>query len=617
MRVLLLTQYYYPEPHEKWRDLAARLRRQGHDVEVLTGFPCYPQGETYAGYRQALPASEEVDGVRVVRTPQWPDHSRSALRRMLYYVSFAMSAVLSAVFLMRRPDVIYVYQSAMPIGLAAWTISRLRRAPYVLDLADLWPESVAASGMLKSRLAENTIRAAMRFIYRGAQHINVITEGYRRNLEAMGVPQDKLSLIHCWPGTDAYEPPAGVTPDPESLTITYAGAIGPCQDLGAVLQALARIPSDLNVRFIVAGDGVQRESLKNQAAELGLANVSFVGRVGPAEVARLYAESDLLLVHLKPDPMSAVSIPSKTFTCMAGGRPLLMAVDGEARRLVEQHKCGVMATPSSPADLVDAIQRFAALSQPEQKRLGEAARNAYLEHYNPDVLSGRVVQTLCDAHQSARQRSGLYRRYVKRAIDIAVAAPLLFLLSPVMLLVACCVRLILGGPVLFRQQRPGLGARPFHIFKFRTMTDTRDPSGELLSDEERLNWFGRLLRSTSLDELPGLWNVLRGDMSLVGPRPLLMDYLPLYTPRQAQRHDVRPGVTGLAQVNGRNGLDWQTRLELDARYVEDCSLWLDMKIAARTVWCVVSRRGVTAERHATCPPFQGSTATQAHTARAA
>lgn len=195
---------------------------------------------------------------------------------------------------------------------------------------------------------------------------------------------------------------------------------------------------------------------------------------------------------------------------------------------------------------------------------------------------------------------------MKRVLDILVAAAALVMLSPVFLILAVVVRLRLGAPVLFRQRRPGRGGQPFELIKFRSMTDARNVRGELLPDDQRLPATGRLLRSTSLDELPELWNVLRGDMSLIGPRPLLMEYLPLYSPRQARRHEVRPGLTGWAQVNGRNSLSWEDKFELDVWYVENQSLWLDCRIIVLTVWQVLARRGISAEGESTMPRFRGS-----------
>jgi sugar transferase EpsL len=179
----------------------------------------------------------------------------------------------------------------------------------------------------------------------------------------------------------------------------------------------------------------------------------------------------------------------------------------------------------------------------------------------------------------------------------------LLALWPLLLLVALAVRIGLGSPVLFVQERPGVGGRPFRLRKFRTMRNATDRDGKPLGDDKRLTYLGRFLRSCSLDELPELWNVLTGDMSLVGPRPWLMEYLAHYTPEQMRRHEVRPGITGWAQVNGRNAASWEERLRLDVWYVDHWSFWLDLRILLRTVWTVIRREGISAEGHATMPRF--------------
>ena len=194
----------------------------------------------------------------------------------------------------------------------------------------------------------------------------------------------------------------------------------------------------------------------------------------------------------------------------------------------------------------------------------------------------------------------------KRFFDFSATAFGLLVLALPLLLLALLVRTKLGSPVFFRQTRPGLHGKPFEMVKFRTMTDARDAQGELLPDSERLPPFGRFLRSSSLDELPELWNVLKGEMSLVGPRPLLMEYLPLYTPQQYRRHEVRPGVTGWAQVNGRNAISWEEKFALDVWYVENQSFWLDVKILFLTVKKVLVKDGISATGEATMTKFTGS-----------
>jgi lipopolysaccharide/colanic/teichoic acid biosynthesis glycosyltransferase len=195
---------------------------------------------------------------------------------------------------------------------------------------------------------------------------------------------------------------------------------------------------------------------------------------------------------------------------------------------------------------------------------------------------------------------------MKRFVDITGSILGLVLLSPVLLIVWVMVRRDMGSPVLFRQTRPGLNGQPFQMVKFRTMRDATDSSGNPLPDSERLTNFGRFLRSSSLDELPELWNVLRGDMSLVGPRPLLMEYLSLYSPKQARRHEVRPGVTGWAQINGRNSVSWDEKFEFDVWYVNNRTFWLDLKIIWLTIRKVFKRDGISAAGEATMPKFKGN-----------
>lgn len=200
----------------------------------------------------------------------------------------------------------------------------------------------------------------------------------------------------------------------------------------------------------------------------------------------------------------------------------------------------------------------------------------------------------------------MYQKYIKRGLDFILSLIASIILSPVILIVAVLVRIKLGSPVLFQQQRPGKDEKIFNMYKFRTMTDERDENGELLPDEVRLTKFGKTLRSTSLDELPELFNIVKGDMSIVGPRPLLVRYLPLYNERQKHRHDVRPGFTGLAQVNGRNSISWEEKFEWDVKYVEHVTFLQDCRIILKTVGVVLKRDGINSASAATMEEFKGS-----------
>ena len=205
-----------------------------------------------------------------------------------------------------------------------------------------------------------------------------------------------------------------------------------------------------------------------------------------------------------------------------------------------------------------------------------------------------------------RHKAGFYEKYIKRPQDFILALTALILLSPLMGLLAVLVSIFMGTPVIFKQKRPGLYGRIFYIYKFRTMTDEKDLRGKLLPDCVRLTRFGKFLRSTSLDELPELFNILKGDMSIVGPRPLLVQYLPLYNERQRRRHEVRPGITGYAQVNGRNAISWEKKFELDVEYVDHIQFTADWEIIIKTIFAVIKREGISSDTSVTMEEFHGS-----------
>lgn len=210
-----------------------------------------------------------------------------------------------------------------------------------------------------------------------------------------------------------------------------------------------------------------------------------------------------------------------------------------------------------------------------------------------------------ESQEVIKIKDGIYKKYIKRPMDFVLSFIAIILLLPVFLIIALMVKIKLGSPVIFKQERPGLNEKIFTLYKFRTMTNERDKNGELLPDGERLTKFGRFLRSTSLDELPELFNILKGDMSIVGPRPLLVQYLPLYNEQQRRRHEVRPGLTGLAQVNGRNAISWKQKFQLDVEYIDNISFIGDWRIIILTIKKVLMRNGINSETAPTMDPFTG------------
>jgi lipopolysaccharide/colanic/teichoic acid biosynthesis glycosyltransferase/glycosyltransferase involved in cell wall biosynthesis len=313
------------------------------------------------------------------------------------------------------------------------------------------------------------------------------------------------------------------------------------------------------------------------------------------------AAADLLCL-----PSYREGLPNVILEAAAAGIPAVASRICGIVDAVEDGRTGLLHEPGDAAELLVRLRTLAA--DPVLRReLGDAAKARVERDFQPAALTSALL----DLYARLRARAGVtgggwYSRFGKRALDAGVAGAAIVLLLPLAAGIALAIRTDLGSPVLFRQRRPGRHGVPFDLIKFRTMADRFDAAGNPLSDGERLTSLGRVLRTTSLDELPELWNVLKGEMSLIGPRPLLMAYLDRYTSRQAGRHHVRPGITGLAQVSGRNALSWERKFDLDLEYIERCSLPLDLKILALTIWQVVSRRGVNQPGHATAEEFMGT-----------
>ncbi len=321
-----------------------------------------------------------------------------------------------------------------------------------------------------------------------------------------------------------------------------------------------------------------------------------------ADAAPYYALMDVFVL-----PTYREGFPGVPLEAQASEVPVVTTNATGAVDSVRHGMTGLIVPLKDAKALTAAIGTL--LRKPEMRaNMGHAGRK-WMEHaFRPEVVwlaHVEMYREMLEEH-SQRKRRPQTSLVAKRAFDLFVAASVLIVLSPLLVAIAVVVRIFLGAPVLFRQARPGYKARPFTCLKFRTMTDKRDAKGQLLSDAERLTPLGQFLRSTSLDELPELINVIRGEMSLVGPRPLLMQYLGRYTPEQMRRHDVEPGITGWAQINGRNAASWEQKFAYDVWYVENRSFWLDLKILALTLWKTLQREGISQRGHATMPEFRGA-----------
>jgi len=612
MHILLIHQAFATEQEAggtRHYELARHLMQQGHRVTIIASSVSYLTGQVLPSTRGHWTVREQLDGIEVLRTWAYAALHRSFFTRILSFLSFMFSSFVAA---LQVRDVDIVWGTSPPIfqAFSAYLVARLKRIPFVFEVRDLWPDFAIETGVLRNPLLIWASRRLERFLYRNADRLIVNSPGFIPHLRRCGVPKEKIALIPNGVEVSMFNPADQGKAIRQELGLEnkfiafYAGAHGLANDLGTVLLAAKRLEAYPDIVFVLVGDGKERPNLIRQAEELGLSNVRFVPAQPKARMPQFLAAADVCIAILKPIPMFTTTYPNKVFDYMAAGRPTVLAIDGVIREMIEDSNGGTFVRPGDPTALAEAVLRY--YQDPDLRhRHGQNARSYVAAHFDRSQQALKLDGAFQRVYQGKRMNRKVALA-IKRAFDIIVSITALVLLSPFMALIALAIWITMGRPILFRQPRIGYRGRVFIIYKFRTMTDGRDEQGNFLPDEQRLTRLGRFLRSLTLDELPELFNVLKGEMSLVGPRPLLVEYRDLYTPEQWRRHEMPPGMAGPVLASGRNLLDWEEKFRLDVWYVDHWSLWLDFQILARTAWKVLKREGVSAEGYATMPRFQGS-----------
>ena len=400
MNILFLTQWYPPEPGLLQQELAQTLMAHGHEVTVLTGSPNFPSGKLYPGYRVRPLLRETIAGVQVVRVPLYPEHSRSAIKRAINYLSFACSAATIGGYAVSRPDVIFVYHPPLTIGIPAYVLSRVWRIPFVYQIQDMWPETLRATGMLNNATLLKAVGRFARWVYDRAAALVVISPGFRRNLIEKRVPADKVHFISNWVDPESY---FVADPDPElaaelgmgnRFNVLFAGIIGKAQGLESVLEA-ARLLRDLEeIQFILLGDGVALPGLKQMAEDKDLNNVLFPGRYPQDSMPAIYALADVLLVHLKADPLFSITIPHKTLTYLASAKPILAAVDGDTADVVVEAGAGRTCPPGDPEALAETVRELYSCESAELHRMGRNGRQAARTLYSREHTISSIEAVL-------------------------------------------------------------------------------------------------------------------------------------------------------------------------------------------------------------------------------
>ncbi|MFF3855569.1 glycosyltransferase family 4 protein [Micromonospora sp. NPDC002575] len=413
MRIGLLTQWYEPEPGPASLPgvLARGLAARGHDVRVVTGFPNYPTGRVMPGYRISRRLDEVTDGVRVRRVALYPSHDSSAPRRLANYGSFALSALLSGTDVLRDVDVLWVYNSPITVALPMWYVRHVRRVPVVLHVADLWPDSVTASGFLEGWPGRAAVERAMhgwcRGMYRSAERVAHLSPGAAGLLRRRGVPAEKLVHIPMW----GDEPPPGrptdlraeLGLDSDHVVLVYAGALGEAQGLEALVDACALV-EDPRLVCLIAGSGVTEDRLRDRVARSGVGNVRFLGRLPRERMPALLATGDAHVVSLRPTPMAPYTMPSKVQTILAAGRALLVAAEGDAAAVARESGAGLTARPGDPESIAEAVRELCRLGREKLHLLGRTGRDYYDRTFTVALGVARVEAALREAMAAGHRR---------------------------------------------------------------------------------------------------------------------------------------------------------------------------------------------------------------------
>lgn len=380
VKVLLLTQWFDPEPTFKGLAFAKELRRQNIEVSVITGFPNYPGGKVYDGYKIKVFQRDSHEDIIINRVPLYPDHGSSALKRMLNYGTFFLSSMVFGVLSRQKVDVIYAYHPPLTTALSASLISFFKRKPFIVDIQDLWPDTLASTGMLTNKKILNILNYLCNFVYRRAAKIVVLSPGFKAKLISRGVPEEKIEVIYNWCDEENLksDKKSNVILPSNKFNVVFAGNLGFAQGLPSIIAA-AQILKDkeVNANIVIVGSGLAKADAEKFVTDNNIDNVIFVPRVPITEIGDILQQADALLVHLIKDDLFSITIPSRTQAYLASGKPILMAVDGDAADLVKNARAGIICSSDDPNSISSGIEQLTLLSKDDLNQMGENGAKFY------------------------------------------------------------------------------------------------------------------------------------------------------------------------------------------------------------------------------------------------
>lgn len=396
MRLLFISQLFDPEYSIKGLDFLTAINKTGIDVDVITTFPNYPTGNIYPGYKNKIYQITHHDGIRVIRVYSYISHSRSKLARLLSYLSFMCTALIASLII-RKPDVIYAYHPQITMGILAWSVRLVRQTPFIIDIQDLWPDALVATGSIRYGLVYRLIERVCNFIYKKSDHIVVLSKGYMRTLIQRGVPSQKISVVYNWNSGDER-----ITNESDDNLFSraneyenkfvYAGNLGAAQSLKSVITAFSQL-QDSSVCLIIIGAGVEGDELADFTKSINGENIFFLGYIQSNMIQQYLTAADVLVVHLKDEPLFKITIPSKIQAYLYAGKPILMAVGGESNAIIEDAGAGIGVLPGNVRSIMNGIQLLVE-RRSEWEEMGKMGKQYYLHNMSQSLAVEKISSLL-------------------------------------------------------------------------------------------------------------------------------------------------------------------------------------------------------------------------------
>ena len=626
MKVIYFHQYFTtPKGSAGTRSyfFAKKLVESGHKVQMfcLSDFRCNTglNNPFKRNFRKGY-----CEGIEVIEFNYNYSNNLNLKKRLIIFLKYSIAALNFA--LRSDADLIFCTSTPLSVSLPGIFCRWIKGTPFVFEVRDLWPDLPIAMGLKLNPITLNILKIFEKISYKSADELIGLAPGICSAILSNNIDEKKINNIPNCCDLDLFFPSENylkedfeiiksITQDKESkqFIAVYAGAHGLANGLNSLLDVAVELKKlgNKNIQIVLIGEGSQKLRLMERAKKEDLYNCHFLNsmpKLQLAEILRRNVNVGLMILEDIPAFQYGTS-PNKFFDYLSSGLPVITNYPGWVAELVEDRHIGINVKPKDPKTFAETLI-FMSKNDQLLKKFSKNARLLGISDFSRDLQNMKFKNLIERVFQENKKRRKNYffkLVYIlfKNIADRIFAILFLGILSLVLLFIALLVKINLGKPIFFVQKRPGKNGKPFFLIKFRSMANKNDEDGNLMEDSKRLNNFGKWLRSTSLDELPTLINIARGQMSFVGPRPLLMEYLPLYSYEQNKRHQVLPGLTGLAQVSGRNEITWERRLKLDVWYVENKCFRLDLYILFKTLFKVIKREGISYKGQETMPFFKG------------